>query len=126
MPWLDKNGHVVKPKSEQSQPRAESSPDKETLGEQPSMVAIEDNFSEIAKVMQDCESETQEPMKTEEEKDSMPKLKRGQKYSVKDLLKAQDADSLLQAVKMLLEDREAKLAEFPNCVARRAKRYWRG
>ena len=69
------------------------------------MVAMEDNFSEIAKVMQDCESEAQEPMKAEEEKDSMPKLKRGQKYSVKDLLKAQDADSLLQAVKMLLEDK---------------------
>ena len=56
----------------------------------------------------------------------MPKLKRGQKYSVKDLLKAQDADSLLQAVKMLLEDKEAKLAGFPKSVARRAKRYWRG
>ena len=47
----------------------------------PSMVAMEDSFSEIAKVMQDCESETQEPMEVEEEKDDMPKLKRGQKYS---------------------------------------------
>ena len=57
----------------------------------------------------------------EEKKDSMPKLKRAQKYSVKGLLKAQDAKSLLQAVKMLLEYSEAKLAEFPKSVARRAK-----
>ena len=45
---------------------------------------------------------------------------------MKDLLKAQDAESLLQAVKVLLEDGEAKVAEFHRRVARRAKRYWQG
>ena len=93
---------------------------------EPSIVALGDSFSEIAKVMQDDGGETQKSMKAEEGKDNMPNLKRGQKYSLKDLLKAQDADSLLQEVKMLLEDKEAKLAEFPKSVARRAKRYWRG
>ena len=63
MPFLDKNGHVVKPKSEQLQPQAEDAPDKESLELQPSMVGIGDSFSEIAKVMQDRESEAQESMK---------------------------------------------------------------
>ena len=53
MSWLDKNGHVVTPKSEQSQPRAGDAPDSELLEGQPSMVVMEYNFSEIAKVTQD-------------------------------------------------------------------------
>ena len=61
MPWLDKNGHV-KPESERSQPKAEDATGKE---KQLPMVAMEDSFSEIAKVMQDCENETQESTKVD-------------------------------------------------------------
>ena len=40
------------------------------------------------------------------EKDLKPKLRRGQAYSVKDLLKAQEVDGILQVIKLLRENDE--------------------
>ena len=53
-------------------------------------------------------------------------LRKGQKYSVKDLVKAQEADSLILAIKFLMNDDEKNLDLFPKVVRKRAQLYYRG
>ena len=60
------------------------------------------------------------------EDDLKPKLRKGQAYSVKDLLKAQEADSILQAIKTLWEDDERPLEGFSKSVAKRARSFFKG
>ena len=93
------------------EPQPKDAMDKE---KQPSIVALEDSFSEIAKVMQDDGGETQESMKAEEGKDNMPKLKRGQKYSVKDLLKAQDADKFVASGEDVVGRQRSEVSGIPQ------------
>jgi len=54
------------------------------------------------------------------------KLRRGQKYTVKDLRKAQEADALLMAVTKLMQDESEKLDGFPRSLRKRAKHFFKG
>ena len=75
--------------------------------------------------------ESDEKMDSELDKDELDhhcnaKLRRGQKYTVKDLRKAQEADALLMAVTKLMQDESEKLDGFPRSLRKRAKHFFKG
>ena len=119
--WIDKNGREIL--DHPNRPLPQRAPD---------TIKVHEVNGVVSSVSKTCGeeklSEPSKPIEFQHENEEKPKLKmkRGQKYSVKDLRKAQESDCLILAIKTLMEGAEEDFARFPKGVRKRAKQYYRG
>ena len=119
--WIDKNGREIL--DHPNRPLPQRAPDTAKVHEVNGVV------SSVSKTCgEEKLSEPSKPIEFQHENEEKPKLKmkRGQKYSVKDLRKAQESDCLILAIKTLMVGAEEDFARFPKGVRKRAKQYYRG